>query len=107
MKNLHLKGWAVSNSLDEQLEILLDDEPLEDIARSVREDVYDAYSEDYAGFINKDTIGFEKIVAAWDLTPGTHRVEIILRDGVTKRQIDHKTIRVRLEGEQCPRPEDN
>lgn len=105
--NLHLIGWAVSNSLDEQIEVLIDDQPLDDIARSVRSDVYDAYTEDYAGFLDENTIGFEKIVAAWDLTPGTHRIEVILRDGVTQRQIDHKTIRVRLEGEQAIQPKED
>lgn len=96
-ENLHLIGWAVSDSLDEQLEIRLDDRILPDIARSHRDDVFDAYKEDYAGFIDVDTVGFEKIVDKRELTEGTHRIEVILRDGKTGRQIDHKTIRVKID----------
>lgn len=96
-ENLHLIGWAVSDSLDEQLEIRLDDRILPDIARSHRDDVFDAYKEDYAGFIDVDTVGFEKIVDKRELTEGTHRIEVILRDGKTGRQIDHKTIRIKID----------
>ena len=96
-ENLHVKGWGVSNSLDEQLEVLFDDEVLPNTCRSRRSDVFKAYEEDYAGFIHEDTVGFEVIIPKEKLTDGAHRIEVILRDGKTKRQIDHKSIRVRFD----------
>lgn len=37
------------------------------------------------------------IIPKEKLTDGAHRIEVILRDGKTKRQIDHKSIRVRFD----------
>ena len=98
-EDLKINGWAVSNALEEQVEILFDDQPLESITRVPREDVFNAYHEDYAGFITKDTVGFEVVVPKEKLNSASHKIEVILRDASNKRQIDHKSIRVRTESE--------
>ncbi|MBF0579456.1 ABC transporter ATP-binding protein [Erysipelotrichaceae bacterium RD49] len=94
---LVINGWSVSNSLDGQVEILFDDKPLENIARVARPDVFKAYQEDYAGFIDEGTTGLTTTVDASWITEGNHRIEVILRDGTTKRQIDHKTLRIKAD----------
>ncbi|WP_323088737.1 ABC transporter ATP-binding protein [Allobaculum sp. JKK-2023] len=94
---LTINGWSVSNSLDGQVEVLFDEKPIENVTRVPRPDVFKAYQEDYAGFIDEATTGLTTTVDASLLTEGTHRIEVILRDGKTKRQIDHKTIRIKAD----------
>lgn len=94
---LVINGWSVSNSLDGQVEILFDDKPIETITRVPRPDVFKAYQEDYAGFIDEATTGLTTTIDASWITEGNHRIEVILRDGTTKRQIDHKTLRIKAD----------
>ena len=94
---LTINGWSVSNSLDGQVEVLFDEKPIENVTRVPRPDVFKAYQEDYAGFIDEATTGLTTTVDGSLLTEGTHRIEVILRDGKTKRQIDHKTIRIKAD----------
>lgn len=94
---LTINGWSVSNSLDGQVEVLFDEKPVENVTRVPRPDVFKAYQEDYAGFIDEATTGLTTTVDGSLLTEGTHRIEVILRDGKTKRQIDHKTIRIKAD----------
>ncbi len=95
LEPLRMNGWAVSNSLEEQLEIQFDDYTINAIPRTPRPDVFKAYQEDYAGFIEEDTVGFEVTIPVEMLSEGPHRIEVILRDGKSKRQIDHKSIRIK------------
>lgn len=104
--SLIINGWAVSNSLDEKLEVLFDGQELESVGRVRREDVFKAYEEDYAGFIEADTVGFTAAVPSELQTEGSHRIEVIIRDGKTKRQIDHKTIRVKIDSSPVGADED-
>ncbi len=94
---LTINGWSVSNSLDGQVEVLFDEKPIENVTRVPRPDVFKAYQEDYAGFIDEATTGLTTTIDCSLLTGGTHRIEVILRDGKTKRQIDHKTIRIKAD----------
>ena len=94
---LTINGWSVSNSLDGQVEVLFDEKPIENVTRVPRPDVFKAYQEDYAGFIDEATTGLTTTIDGSLLTEGTHRIEVILRDGKTKRQIDHKTIRIKAD----------
>ena len=94
---LTINGWSVSNSLDGQVEVLFDEKPIDNITRVPRPDVFKAYQEDYAGFIDEATTGLTTTIDGSLLTEGTHRIEVILRDGKTKRQIDHKTIRIKAD----------
>ena len=94
---LTINGWSVSNSLDGQVEVLFDEKPIENVTRVPRPDVFKAYQEDYAGFIDEATTGLTTTIDGSLLTEGTHRIEVILRDGKTTRQIDHKTIRIKAD----------
>lgn len=96
-EDLKISGWSVSNSPNAVLEVTFDDEPADSVIRTPREDVFNAYHEDYAGFIDKDTVGYEAVVSRSRLQPGSHRIEVIVRDENTKRQIDHKSIRIRTD----------
>ncbi len=98
-EDLKIVGWAVSNSPDEKLEVLFDDRPVAQLRRTPREDVFNAYHEEYAGFIDKEKIGFECVIPKEELSKSSHRIDVILRDGTNDRQIDHKTVRIKTDGQ--------
>ena len=96
-EDLKINGWAVSNSENEVVEVLFDDKPVTDIHRSVRSDVFRAYEEDYAGFIDEATVGYIATIPKEELVNGSHHLEAIVRDGKTKRQIDRRSIRIKVD----------
>lgn len=96
-EDLKINGWAVSNSENEVVEVLFDDKPVTDIRRSVRSDVFRAYEEDYAGFIDEATVGYIATIPKEELVNGSHHLEAIVRDGKTKRQIDRRSIRIKVD----------
>ena len=53
-----IQGWEVSNCEKAELEIKVAGKKVDGIFRVPRQDVYDAYSEIYGGFMNTDTIGW-------------------------------------------------
>lgn len=98
-QDLVIEGWSVSNAEEAVLEVLFDDKPVDSIRPVRRDDVFNAYHEDYAGFIEADTTGYRAVVDKSRLTQSTHRIEVILRASSGGRQIDHKTIRVKTDGQ--------
>lgn len=101
-EDLRIVGWAVSNSQDEALEVLFDDQQVENVRRTPRPDVFAAYQEEYAGLIDEETIGFECLIPKEALSRASHRIEVIVRDGQGGRQIDHKTVRIKTDDQAIP-----
>ncbi len=95
-QDLKIKGWAISDCLNEELSIYFDNQPVE-YTRSPREDVYKAYEEDYAGYLDPEKIGFEVTIPKENLTSSSHKIEVLLRDARNNRQIDHKSVRVKTD----------
>ena len=58
IETIDIKGWEVSDCVNSQLEVLVGNRCVEQIKRVPRLDVFDAYAEQYGGFINGDTIGW-------------------------------------------------
>lgn len=71
---LFCKGWEVSDDEEGRVRILLDGEELTKVQRVPRRDVYDAYFESYAGFIDEKTVGWEIAIELEDKEPGQHRL---------------------------------
>lgn len=65
-------GWQISDDEQSKFIVTLDDQQLTDIKRVPRQDVYDAYSESYAGFIDVNQIGWLAKVNLNDLELGMH-----------------------------------
>lgn len=65
-------GWQISDDEQSKFIITLDDKELTGIKRMPRQDVYDAYSESYAGFIDVNQIGWLAKLNLTDLSLGTH-----------------------------------
>ncbi len=78
--NLAFHGWSIHNGYDIRLKIFLDNEPVENYSHNPRPDVYNAYAEDYAGFLNKDTIGWSFEMPYSELSLGNHIIKVQLID---------------------------
>lgn len=66
-------GWQISDSEKAKLKIYIDGkEIVEKIERTSRQDVYDAYFDQYAGFIEADKIGWRFSINLQDLSIGKH-----------------------------------
>ena len=66
-------GWQISDSEKAKLKIYIDGkEIVEKIERTSRQDVYDAYFDQYAGFIEADKIGWKFPINLKDLSIGKH-----------------------------------
>ncbi|BDZ79021.1 ABC transporter ATP-binding protein [Claveliimonas bilis] len=71
---LYCKGWEVSDDEEGRVRILLDGKELTKVERVPRRDVYDAYFESYAGFIDEKTVGWETVIELADKAVGQHRL---------------------------------
>lgn len=71
---LYCKGWEVSDDEEGRVRILLDGKELTKVERVPRRDVYDAYFESYAGFIDEKTVGWETVFELADKAVGQHRL---------------------------------
>lgn len=56
--NLTIKGWEVSDCLESRLEIVVGNNVIKNISREPRADVFEAYAEQYGGFIEENSIGW-------------------------------------------------
>ena len=73
-KEIQLLGWQISNYEQAILEVFIDDKAIKDVIRTSRPDVFDAYHDDFVGFIDVDTIGWEYVISANDFSKGMHRI---------------------------------
>ncbi|WP_300956453.1 ABC transporter ATP-binding protein, partial [uncultured Dubosiella sp.] len=75
-ESLFCSGWELSNSDHSEFEITLDDRPVENVIRSPRQDVYDVYAENYLGFIDKNTLGWQVNIPLKQCEKGTHKIKV-------------------------------
>ncbi len=74
--SLTFMGWEISNTEDTELIVKVDDQKIEGIHRENRQDVYDAYYEDYAGFLDVDTIGWRVQLNPNSFDEGSHELKV-------------------------------
>lgn len=74
--NLTFMGWQISNAEDSELIVKLDDQKIDDVHRENRQDVYDAYYEDYAGFLDVETIGWRVQFDSSSFDEGSHELKV-------------------------------
>ena len=75
-EDLTFMGWQISNAEDAMLSIKVDESLVEDIQRLNRQDVYEAYYEDYAGFLDVETIGWIADVDSNSFEKGSHELKV-------------------------------
>lgn len=83
-KTLHCGGWEIANVDGNTLHFFVDDNEVQpEVSRRERKDVYEAYFEQYSGFLEEATIGWNAIVQIEGLEKGKHvlRVENHEEDG--------------------------
>ncbi|WP_281522104.1 ABC transporter ATP-binding protein [Dubosiella newyorkensis] len=84
---LNFSGWQLANSEDALLKIVLDEEVVDstEIRRTTRQDVYNAYLEQFAGFIEESKLGWSFDRLCQDFEKGTHHLKVscIMPNGET------------------------
>lgn len=75
-ENFAVEGWEISNCEEAQLKVLFDGKLVEDVKRVPRSDVYEAYQDDYAGFIDAETIGWKAFVSLNGKKVGEHKINV-------------------------------
>lgn len=75
-ENFAVEGWEISNCEESQLKVLFDGKLVEDVKRVPRSDVYEAYQDDYAGFIDADAIGWKAFVSLKGQKVGEHKINV-------------------------------
>lgn len=82
-EELVCKGWEISNCINTTLKAYIDNIEIEKLERNERADVYDVYREEYAGFLDPDTIGWSATLDLKKLSKGKHRLSVksFLEDG--------------------------
>lgn len=75
-ENFAVEGWEISNCEESQLKVLFDGKLVEDVKRVPRSDVYEAYQDDYAGFIDAETIGWKAFVSLKGKKVGEHKINV-------------------------------
>lgn len=75
-ENFVIEGWEISNCEEAKLKLLFDGKLIEDVKRVPRSDVYEAYQDDYAGFIDEDTIGWKAFIPLKGQKVGQHKINV-------------------------------
>lgn len=75
-----LAGWLVTDDEDANLKVYLDEKELKSIQRVSRKDVYDAYFEQFEGYLDSSTLGWETKLRIQDLRSGKHILKVICLD---------------------------
>lgn len=71
---LSCKGWEISDDEKGRVRVMLDEKELASVERTHRRDVYEAFFESYAGFIDEKTAGWEKNVPLSEKMIGQHKL---------------------------------
>lgn len=69
---INFEGWQISDDDEAVLKVKIDDKEIANVQRIAREDVYNAYSESYAGFMDRNKIGWKVELDLSDFEIGTH-----------------------------------
>ena len=75
-----VRGWQISDSEEAELSITIDGKRVSNIDRVKRQDVYDAYFDEYVGFMDPNTIGWEFPIKELQLENGKHYLEVSCLD---------------------------
>ena len=69
-------GWEISTDENSFISVKVDGNKVENVQRTNRQDVYETYCEEYAGFLDADTIGWQAIVDTTSMESGEHEFTI-------------------------------
>lgn len=69
-------GWEISTDENSFISVKVDGNKVENVQRTNRQDVYETYCEEYAGFLDADTIGWQAIVDITSMESGEHEFTI-------------------------------
>lgn len=87
-----LRGWMVTDDEEVRLKVILDGEEVHQVQREPRNDVYDAYMEQFEGYLDAGTLGWKKELRVQDLTQGKHILKACCIDQsgkeVTSKEIE-------------------
>ncbi len=89
-------GWQIANTEDSHLIVKIDNQEIYDVQRVNRQDVYDAYYEDYAGFLDVETIGWKIDVDTSAFSAGSHELKTQCMDS-DQNVLSEKSINFFLE----------
>lgn len=73
-RSILCRGWAITDCNKATFKLFLDDQELSNLKRVARKDVYDVYYEEFAGFMNADSIGWELELALDAIEVGQHKL---------------------------------
>lgn len=80
-KQFEISGWKLSDCLDDNLSIYVDDNKVDKIEEVKRGDVLMAYQEQYGGYgTNDDECGFKCFIDTDGLSEGEHSIKVKLLD---------------------------
>lgn len=75
-----MRGWEISDAQEPEFSILLDGQTVEGITRTQRDDVYQAYFEQFPK-LDKTTIGWQGFLDEKACGVGKHSLKVVLKDG--------------------------
>ncbi len=74
---LRLEGWQIANVEDTKLQVFFDGKEVDcDIVRKNRRDVYEVYFEQFLGFLDEETIGWETSFSIEGVSLGEHTLMV-------------------------------
>lgn len=93
-ENLRVSGWAVSNAIDQKVELSFEGEPFEIERKVSRPDVFEIYEEEYNGLFEDDLLGFEASLTVPEGAEEESTLMAVLKD--RDQILDRKRIRIRV-----------
>lgn len=94
-ETLLIEGWQISNCEQAVLSLFVDDKKLESVERVSRPDVFEAYQDEFAGFIESNTIGWRYDLNLHVLEKGLHKIKVNCT-GLNGEILSEKEIQINL-----------
>lgn len=89
---INVQGWALSDYESYKVNVYCDDVIIEQLQSTARQDVVDAYKEEFAGLIEHNKVGFACEISTSYLNRGEHCLKACLIDCVSGKEISDKEI---------------
>lgn len=89
---IEVRGWALSDYEKYGVELFCDDVKVDGIETVARQDVVDAYKEEFAGLIEHNNVGFVCEIDTSSLHQGEHKIKVCLIDSKANKEITDKEI---------------
>lgn len=70
------RGWSITDSPTARLRVFVDDKEYSNISHYPRNDVYEAYIEQYPGFMDVEELGWQFDPDLTQMEPGRHRLHV-------------------------------